>query len=1581
MRYLQAIDDSTREPLKPLSNQAIPNGKLNKPIGNQEHRSQDLDVLAKQLYMTSPDKGDLLKKFETNSATVSSFRSPLNRSSTTSSNGSPSKRPNLNFPVNDTSEEPEWANKNYKDLLRKSPNRSSPIKLMSSGSKLTPLKLDGTKKSQSPYFSSPGNSTSTESPGYEYLCRIQAIKNWLQIVLDEPIQQSAEELIDYIRNGIYLAKLANVILPSKKLVFLNDSKLQFRHTENINRFFQLLDYLNVPDLFRFESTDLYDAKNVPKVWFCLHAITYMVKKMDNQVPSLENLVDTLQFSEEEIRKANRSLVGTGLPQFESADTGEPITRHTFIPTIKPLQKEAFNRQDLSPVRKGNFSVNNQPTLQDTKSDFAEKYTSGTRLFQNEIEQQKANKEDGNAKLNDLQIQYGSYSAALENFEPQIIKLQSLSRGANFRYKMFVDKIILKSFSEELNDFMAICRGNISRSRTVHIHRDEVNVYKSKIIELQAICRMKMLRTRLKKTEEISIQSIINLQSLIRAKSVKTGITKKKLHFLNNEHRIIDLQSQIRMKLIFHKVNTVLENKLWLEPSMLKFQSVCRSQLYRRTEHKNTISNGSYGLVELQSLLRGCLLRSSFRQDLYKMNHAVAQIKELQSIARGGISRTRLCNSVLINLLCEDDNLNDLFAIVRGKNLRKQVQGKKEKMKAVETISVVPMQTLFRGIYARFNREVILEDIYENVTKVIELQAMIRGRQHRAHLGGISKYYNDNVEKVIVAQSIIRAKLLQKNYISLLNLKNPPLSVIREFAYLLTDNDIDYQELMELSDLKDRIVDISKHNESLESQIESLDLKLSLLDKNRITVEEFVRNKKIPRQVRANATSASNSFGNLNKSSKKRIELFESIFFLLQTKPIYFIRLFKSMDINSKNSALCKNLQNYIVLLFPIKDASIDLHEREEYFFLKLVYDIMEVDMQMNCSKVSEITKIQNCFWIDYFLHLNNHTYQRQHLKSLLGNFVSHIIESDEVDFELDPVAIYDGIIENELNLNGSATKSKKVSPQTAIKNADVSNKFIQNLMSLRETSTELLNLLHRVVNHVPLHVKLICKQAFILSQKNFPDKPEEQHLAVAGVIFFKHYISIILQCPENFGYLIKDPFNPTLFHAKSRDNLKSLNRVMLQVFSLKPFSDNYLKPMNDFVVSSKPATQVIIRQVLDVKDIESEMKMNDYNDIVTHERPQLTINMNNLILLERILTQNIDVMAPGADDQLYGLMTQASNILNSAGDIVALTELGYVTLSLNPTTKEDSLADSKSRSLFTEVKRCILYIIRIQAGEDLLELLISPIKPKDEACFRRIVKEEMTETEQSSRQTKRRPYYRSSLSDLNSLTLHELKKMALEKLLKLESMHLITRADSFQTILNEIGIDIKTKHTQRNSRKTELKIANDTVSKLSEKEKLLQRQLSDYNKHVESILSQIHLVPKEKRIFSIIPVFSKQYFYHRELRKQNRLPKFGSYKYSAKKLMEQKVVLDFGGLINRAYSSSSKLDFMFSCHKVGTFTIEAATGAVAIPGALKVLTLDDLLNLQFEHQLKIDLFDGMAVFDSENLIGLIFRKFYETKKD
>ncbi|CUM66079.1 uncharacterized protein PRCAT00003733001 [Priceomyces carsonii] len=1557
MKYLECIDDSdnktTRTPLRPTSKFNSSSNESPKFISS---KGCDLELLSKEMNIVtpSPSKTALLRsKFESPSVTVSSFKSPLNKSSAESSRvGSPVRR-------HATTDEGDVTHSSKRN------NGVTPISL----GKLSDLAPE-TKSWK--INSSPSKNASRDSAGYEYLCRIEETRIWLEAVLKEPVHQGAAELISYIRNGIYLAKLANAILPTRKRVFTNDSKLQFRHTENINRFFHLLEYLDVPDLFRFELTDLYDAKNVPKVWFCLRAISYMLHKLDSKFPKIINLMGSLDFSPDDVRSANRALVGTGLPNFASADetSDESSYMNSITSPTKPEQKahasavaqelKQKSATDAFPKEKVQIIENkDNPFIESRLTDEQARYRPD--YFQEQ-------------DLQHIDVE-GNYS-----FVDGIVKIQTLARGANFRYRMFVDRIMLRSYSEDIEKLITIIRGNQLRMKTIHKHRDELLTHGREILLLQSIAKAKVVRKNVMDLNH-ALEDF-QFQRIVRGAMQRNFIQDLKLKLLQNEELIIRLQSYSKMKTIFSKSSVLISHRDSIESIILSFQSAARRRLYENQTCRQSIANSSNNraLTALQSVIRAHKVRLTLSLINRELQLESLSVKEFQGIVRGGIARTKLCNNFLLILFGEDASLTELCAKIKGVMVRREIEIKKRVLMKLEETSIVPLQSLFRGVLGRFEYEIKLDDAYNDIENIIVLQGLIRGATIRKNILGMNEYYEYNVDKVIKAQAFIRSKYTRKAYKALMSQKDVPLAVIRTFAYLLTDNDLDFQEEIDLVELKNMIIEKSTCNAEIEQQIENLDVKLGLLDKNKITIEDFVEHKNKIKSKTPEAVNVKN-LDTLSRSSRKRIELYQSMFYFLQTKPIYLVRLYRAQARKQIESRSSDDLKSCIILLFPIKNSSIGHHSREEFFFIKFVFCLMQDDIQYNCKNISDLTKTQKCFWTEFILNFNNHTYQRLHLKSIFGKLVTKVIENDNIDFESDPSEIYNMLIKKEIKVKGFSERENDVSPQVAIKDPEVSSRFVDNLMGLREHVTDLLNLLDANIDRIPIHIRLTCNNAYMLSKIHFPGKSDSQHLAVAGVIFIKHYIASILHYPENYGYMIKDPINASLYSFRARNNLKYLSRVLLQVFSMKQFNDSFLKPLNEFVQSSIDTTRKIIQRIIDVKSLELEYGINEFDDIVKHERPQLNMKVSDMICLEKIVTRNADIVAPDFDDQLYTLLTSLNDDINSANDLMTLSELGYITLNLNPTTKEDSLADSKVISLMTQAKRSILYIIRVQEGQTLLELLVSGISEVHEKKFKDLVSNEKKESEKSKAFEKRNPYYKTSLGDLTTTSYRDLKKMCLEILLKLEAKDKLTRNNSFQDILNHIATDIKTKDAKRIGRKQQLAFARDTVNKISDKQRFLERQLNDYNEHIKSVVTELQLRPKEKKFFNIIPVFSKQYFYQRELKKSNRLPKFGAYKYSAKKLRDQNVLLDFGGLLHHAYSSSSKLDFVFSCHKVGIFTIEVVNGSVTVPGASNIISLDDLLNYQYEDQKELEMFDKMVTFDTHNLSGLIFKNFYDIKRD
>lgn len=111
----------------------------------------------------------------------------------------------------------------------------------------------------------------------------------------------------------------------------------------------------------------------------------------------------------------------------------------------------------------------------------------------------------------------------------------------------------------------------------------------------------------------------------------------------------------------------------------------------------------------------------------------------------------------------------------------------------------------------------------------------------------------------------------------------------------------------------------------------------------------------------------------------------------------------------------------------------------------------------------------------------------------------------------------------------------------------------------------------------------------------------------------------------------------------------------------------------------------------------------------------------------------------------------------------------------------------------------------------------------------------------------------------------------------------------------------------------------------------------------------------------------------RELQRSGKVPKFGSFKYSARALAEKGVLVSLEGYPEKQWD---KVNFTISSDEVGVFFLEASFGAIQIPGASAHVPLDDLLQAQFNNHQFMALFEGMIRLNVNLFLHLLFRKFY-----
>ncbi|KAI5190686.1 Ras GTPase-activating-like protein IQGAP2/3 [Nematocida minor] len=150
---------------------------------------------------------------------------------------------------------------------------------------------------------------------YEYLCRLQEAREWMEKIIQEKIP---DEFENALKDGVYLARLVQLFSPELVSKVFVDPVLQYRHTDNINKFFEFAKSIGLPVVFLFDLVDLYEGKNIPKVIYCIHALGHYLSKKNIAI-KLGNLVGRAIFTEDQISKKEKEIEesGVNLPSFSN----------------------------------------------------------------------------------------------------------------------------------------------------------------------------------------------------------------------------------------------------------------------------------------------------------------------------------------------------------------------------------------------------------------------------------------------------------------------------------------------------------------------------------------------------------------------------------------------------------------------------------------------------------------------------------------------------------------------------------------------------------------------------------------------------------------------------------------------------------------------------------------------------------------------------------------------------------------------------------------------------------------------------------------------------------------------------------------------------------------------------------------------------------------------------------------------------------------------------------------------------------------------------------------------------------------
>lgn len=1378
---------------------------------------------------------------------------------------------------------------------------------------------------------------------YEYLCHVGEAQQWVEGCLGEELGFGIVDMEESLRNGVVLAKLVRVFQGDAVVRRIYEApKLDFRHSDNINYFFNFVRDVGLPESFIFELTDLYEKKNLPKVIYCIHALSHLLARR-GLAERIGNLLGRLQFSDDQLQKTQKGLKDAGVPMPNFGNVGRELA----------------------------LEINEEP-------------------------------EETEEEIRDRLL--------LEN-ESSIISVQTLARGFLARKTQATQTARLQLAQRYIVRAQAQSRGVLVR-RALSYYREQQDRLLPWVVALQAACRAGLLRRRWHAwTRRVKgrSQNVVKIQAQIRGVLVRRRLARLRSAFQRSAFSVTKMQAQARARIVQRKQDQLMKvfSTRKVFGSIVQLQAAARGAIRRAAiaRQLNALDRLEGSIIALQAQASGVLVRRRIGTQLAKLENITDVVVRIQAAVRTYLARKRLlvlirglrrATPIIIQLQARARaNLTQHHHKAVHKTLAKVEVARsvggfqalaraalsrnrhREQIKCLEFSlpDVLGFQAVARGFLVRREWHAWRDHLRRSHSVASALQALFKGVLQRKKFREKMQYYRENLDKVVKIQSLFRAKETREQYRQLTMGTNVSVGTIKNFVHLLDDSEADFQEELDIERMRKQVVERIRENQALENDVNDLDVKIALVVHNVKTFEELV---KVRRKFGADTAAAHASRASvlaahgdpfagpsaLDHAAKRKLELYQQLFYLLQSHGEYLARLFLEMsgdDVPEKDRRL---LERIALTLFGYGQD-----RREDYLLLKLFQ--MSIVEEVGSAKTLADVIHGHPVYINIALHYIRPK-QTVHIRETLQPLIRDVVATDDLDLEVDPKQIYRARVDlEEMRAGKTTSKSKDISFTQALNDPITRPEYIRHLQVLRWWTEAFVTAVIQSTRKMPYGIRYLARETLAAIRSKFPDAPDEACAVCIGRLVFYRYINPAIITPETFDIV------SSTVDVSSRKNLAQVSKVLAQITSCSEFGDDmpsYI-PINDYVTKAISQFTAWLLEVADVPDAETQYHAHEFLDVTVQPRP-IYISPNEVYAMHGLLAQHIDRLNTARDDPLRIILQELDGVPQLGNEELKDARDRAITLELTNRFAEVRDPRAEEKTLWVQSKRTVLAILRVQPAKDLVESLMQPVSAEHETTWEDILESEM-ENDHRLRHPMRAPSAAAQesayrLEDIRSLSFHEVKAHAIFFLLELEKQGKVTRNDGYQGILNAIAHDVRSKHRMRLQRQQEIENMVEALRHLNERKKYFEEQINSYNSYVEVAMATMQRGKSKKRI--IMP-FTKQYFHLRDLQKSGKTPQFGSFKYSGQDLYERGILLSIDKFSPRQFD---KVDLVISSNQLGVFTVELLNHTLGITNRMAVadVRLEDLLQAQYQDRASLSLFNGLAKFNLNLLLYQINKKFY-----
>ncbi|XP_077382458.1 ras GTPase-activating-like protein IQGAP3 [Festucalex cinctus] len=789
----------------------------------------------------------------------------------------------------------------------------------------------------------------------------------------------------------------------------------------------------------------------------------------------------------------------------------------------------------------------------------------------------------------------------------------------------------------------------------------------------------------------------------------------------------------------------------------------------------------------------------------------------------------------------------LQAAVRGFLTRRRLAARRSYLYG-HVRAVVLIQAHWRRFVQQRAYQRRLHFLHQNWRAAVKIQASVRMcLARRKYLARLS-FFRQNVGAVIKIQTFFRASRARAEYRMLVQLDPPPLSVLRKFIHLLDLGEDDISEEAELARLQQEVVRTIRFNRQLEADLDLMDLKIGLLVRNRATLQEVASHcKKLTKKNKEKLSELmdverSKGPTALSRERRRRLEAYQNLFYLLQTRPSYLAQLIFLMPASGCTSFVQ-------MLIFTLFNFGAD--RREAFLLLRLFTQAMHFEIRCKVTEPQDVTR-GNPVFIKMLVDFYRHEGGCNILREVVGPALRDVLADGDLDVKTDPLDVYKSWINQTESRSGlKSSLPYDVSLEEALSHAEVRRRVDIGVVNLCNLTQRILQAITSNVNKLPYGLRYTAKALGDALRDKFPAAGEDDVYKVVCNLLYYRFLNPAIVAPDAFHVLEPSGAPAGGLRPEQRHLLGSAARLLQRAAADKPFlgTGPHTLALNRYVARAHATFRKFVRRACDVPDPSERFGIDEYSETLIVSRPLIRISLGELVHTHKLLLEHREALCPEPGDPLRLVLAEvgplpslqelvgSANITTAAADPGSECAWSKTEVSLTLTNKFEVLDERAEDSadagaLLLSTKQLMADVIRTQAGETLADVLAHAASPEQEMRHEELMRHRALQDARTPDRMKRR-------TSGAALSLQEKKRKMSRSVCRLEASGVLPATRGHQRILCMIAQDIRSQRVRRQRRGAELVKLGQTLCGLRTKSDFLGQQADYYAHYITCCLDKL----------------------------------------------------------------------------------------------------------------------------------------------